>query len=228
MDDDPVAVDDAPGTSAPTSPVTIAAPTATEGPTTTEDPTTTEGPTTTDEPPAHEGDRPARPSRRRIWLRRVGTLLIATLLVGLSGLQIQVSRVRTQTERAETAQQIAESDEQTARIRLESVGDRVRIARASEDDAQAQLDASRAAMTAQGFDEGGLHALQVSTAQQVKDLRAGVKKVTKDIAAQDRLRPAAAACLFDMLRALSRVDAGATGGRASEACRTTASSPGPA
>ena len=191
MDDDPVAVDDAPGLDAPAA-------------------------------------VPGRVSRKRIWLRRLGVLGIAVLLIGLSGLQIQVSRVRAQTEQAETDRTIAELQEDEARIRLESVGDRVRVARSNEDDAQAQLDASRAAMTAQGFEEDALHSLQVSTAKQVKDLRAGVKKVARDIAAQDRLRPAASACLFDMLRALGRVDAGATGGRASEACKTTMSSPGPA
>lgn len=199
MDDDPVAVDDAPGIYAPE-----------------------------DAPAAPAAPGPARVSRRRIWLRRVGVVALALLLVGLSGLQIQVSRVRAQVDRSEIAQQNAEGDEDTARIRLESVGDRVRLARAHEDEAQDRLDASRAAMTAQGFEEDALHSLQVKTAEQVKDLRAGVKKVAKDIAAQNRLQPAAAACLFDMLRALGRVDAGATGGRASEACKTTMSSPGPA
>lgn len=165
---------------------------------------------------------------RRVWLRRAGWTLLAVLLLVLSGLQIQAAKVRAQVDEAETAQRSAELDEQSARNRLASVGDRVRLAEADEAAAQAELDRARADMTAKGFEEPALPGIQVAKAKEVKDLRAGKKKVAADIAEQNRLQPAAAACLFDMLRALSRVDAGSTGGRASEACRTVAASPGPA
>lgn len=169
-----------------------------------------------------------RPSRRRFWLRRVGVALVVLLLLGLGGLQVQVARVRAQTEQAEGRQRNAELDEESARIRLESVGDRVRLARSQEDDAQEELDRARTDMTAKGFEEATLADVQATTAEKVIGLRAGVKKVGRDIAEQDRLQPAASACLFDMLRALGRVDTGARGGQASEACKTVAASPGPA
>jgi len=168
------------------------------------------------------------PERKRRWVRRVGVALLVLLLAGLSGLQIQAARVRAQAEEAETRRQTAEQDEETARIKLESVGDRVRLARSQEDAAQQELDRARTDMTAKGFEEASLASVQKATAEKVTGLRAGVKKVARDIAEQDRLQPAAGACLFDMLRALDRVDTGARSGRSSEACKTVAASPGPA
>ena len=171
-------------------------------------------------------DGPGAHGRRR-WPRRVGVAILALLLLGLSGLQIQAARVQAQTEEAEVLQRAAELDEDAARIRLESVGDRVRDARAQEGAAQAELGRARTDMAAEGLEESALSSVQASTADEVRGLRAGVKKVANDIAEQNRLQPAAAACLFDMLRALGRVDTGARGGQASEACKTVASSPGP-
>ncbi|MGN6694662.1 MAG: hypothetical protein ACTHN0_10845 [Aquihabitans sp.] len=173
------------------------------------------------------GDGPS-PKRPRFWLRRLGVVALVLLLVALSGLQVQAARVQDQTEAAETRRRIAELDEEAARIRLESVGDRVRLARSREDAAQQELDRARTDMAAKGFDEASLARVQKATAEKVIGLRAGVKKVGRDIAEQDRLQPAAAACLFDMLRALDRVDTGARGGQSSEACKTVAASPGPA
>lgn len=195
-----------------------------------------------DAPPAGEEDpplelvdddapvaaHPPAPKRTRVWVRRTGVALLALLLIALSGLQIQAARVRTQVEDAEARRQTAELDEETARIKLESVGDRVRTARSQEDAARQELARARSDMTARGFEEASLASVQKTTAEQVTGLRAGVKKVGRDIAEQDRLQPAAAACLFDMLRALSRVDAGVRSGASSEACKTVAASPGPA
>ena len=174
-----------------------------------------------------EGDvePPAKPRR---WLRRTGIAALVLLLLSLGGLQFQVAQVQDQTEQAERAQRQAELDEDAARARLASVGDRVRIAEADQEAATAELARARADMTAQGFEESALSQVQAATADKVTDLRAGVKKVGKDIAEQNRLRPAAAACLFDMLRALGRVDNGARGGQASEACKTVAAASGPA
>jgi hypothetical protein len=168
------------------------------------------------------------PQRPRSWPRRLGVVLLVLLLAGLSGLQVQATRVRDQTEAAEARRQIAELDEEAARIRQESVGDRVRLARSRGDDAQAELDRARADMEAKGFEEDVLASVQQATAEKVTRLRTGVKKVGRDIAEQDRLQPAAAACLFDMLRSLDRADAGARSGQPSEACQTVAASPGPA
>lgn len=174
------------------------------------------------------GDATVGPKRPRFWLRRLGVVLLIVLLVGLSGLQVQASRVQGQTEAAETRRQVAELDEEAARIRQESVGDRVRLARSRGDAAQQELDRARADMEAKGFEEDALASVQKATAEKVTGLRAGVKKVGRDIAEQDRLQPAAAACLFDMLRSLDRAEAGNRSGQPSEACQTAAASPGPA
>lgn len=152
------------------------------------------------------------------WLRRLGVALAVLLAAVPVGLQVQAARVRDQVDRAEAAQRIAELDEESAQIRLDSVGDRVLIARGDEDAAAARLAQARADMTAKGFEEPALHDIQVKKAGQVKELRAQVKKVAADIAEQNRLRPAADACLFDMLRALGDHSQGG----ASEACKTVA------
>lgn len=180
-----------------------------------------------DEPTDPGAEEPAVPPRRR-WLRRVGFAAVVLLVLALAGLQVQAARMRTQVDAAEAAQRGANLEAYAARIRLETVGDRVVVAQDEEAQAQAELDRARTDMEAQGLEESALSSVQASTAKEVTSLRAGVKKVGRDIAEQARIQPAASACLFDMLRALGRVDTGARSGQSSEACRSVASAQGPA
>jgi hypothetical protein len=163
------------------------------------------------------------PKPRFRWLRRIGVGLVLLLVTGLIGLQVQAARVTDQTERSEAAQRVAELDQESAQIRLDSVDARVRVAEEDEAAAAAVLARSRADMTRKGFEEPALAGIQVEKAGQVKDLRSQVKAVAADIAEQNRLAPAADACVFDRLRALN--DLGHN--NLSEACKTVAGhSPG--
>lgn len=164
---------------------------------------------------------PAPARRPRRWLRRLGIGFVVVVALVPVGLQVQAARVRDQVNRAETTQRIAELDEESAQIRLDSVDARVRVAEDDEAEAQARLDGSRKAMTDKGFEESALPSIQVEKATEVKDLRAQVKAVAAAIAEQNRLQPAAAACVFDRLRDLAAPHSGATA-----ACKTVARRPG--
>jgi type II secretory pathway component PulK len=177
-----------------------------------------------------DGDDPtptsASPRRGRRWLRRLGLLLVLVLVAAAIASQVQVAEVRNQVHRSEDAQRTAEGAEQRARSRLASVDARLRTASEGEAEAQRTLDRSRAEVQAQGLEEARLGGVQVETARRVKELRAAVRSVQGQIEEQGRVRPAAAACLFDLLRALGQVDDAHTGPR-SEACTAVAGSPGP-
>jgi mannitol-specific phosphotransferase system IIBC component len=163
------------------------------------------------------------PKPRLVWLRRIGVAMVVLLVAGLIALQVQASRVTDQTEQAEAAQRNAELDQEAAQIRLDSVDARVRVAEEDEAAAAAELEHSRADMTRKGFEEEALAGIQVEKAAQVKDLRSQVKAVAADIAEQNRLAPAADACVFDRLRALNDLGHNTL----SEACKTVAGhSPG--
>ncbi|WP_421120572.1 hypothetical protein ACE2AJ_04460 [Aquihabitans daechungensis] len=170
------------------------------------------------------------PTRRtgRTWLRRVAVGIVVVLAAVALGFQVQVAKVQEQIDLAETDQRLAEIDEETAGYRLASVDARVRTAQQAEDEAQGTLDRSRAGMEAQGLQEASLGDVRVQMAQDVKDLRSAVERVGAQIAEQGRLQPAAGACLFDLLRALGRVDDAHDSGARSEACTTVAATPGPA
>jgi hypothetical protein len=147
----------------------------------------------------------------------VGVGLVVLLAAALVGLQVQAAHVRDQAAQAEVLQRAAELDEEAAQIRLDSVDDRVRVARRDEAAAQGRLAQARQDMADKGFEEPALHDIQVAKAAQVKDLRSQVKAVAAAIAEQKRLRPAAEACVFDMLQKLG------DGSRATtEACATVA------
>jgi hypothetical protein len=180
-------------------------------------------------PDATAGDAGAAlPSRRsgRRWLRRMGLGLVLVLAAVALGFQLQVAEVRDQVDHAEAVQRRAERDERAAASRLTSVG--ARLSRAAEDEAAAQatLDRSRAGVQAAGLEEERLGEVRVETARRVKELRSAVRSVQAQIEEQGRLQPAAAACLFDLLRALGQVDDANTGPR-SEACSSVTSSRGP-
>lgn len=169
------------------------------------------------------GAAAAPPVRRgRRWLGRLGLLLVVLIAAVAVGFQVQTAHVREEVRQAETDQRLAELEEDTARVRLESVGDRVIVAQDNKADAQAVLDGSRQAMAAQGLEEATLHDAQVKKAGEVKDLRTQGKTVRAAIADQKRLQPAAGDCVFDLLRGLSDRSAKNT-----PACATVASLAGP-
>ena len=159
---------------------------------------------------------PARTGRR--WPRRLAIGLALVLAAVAIGFQVQVAEVQDQVDRAETAQLQAELDQETARLRLESVGDRVEVAQTEETDAQGVLARSRDAMAAQGLQEELLGDVQVQTAHDVRVVRSQNRAVEKEIAAQQRLQPVAGACLFDLLRGLSRTGSSPDSGTRSDAC----------
>jgi hypothetical protein len=177
--------------------------------------------------PADGDPRPAPDRGGHRALRRVGLALVAALVLGAIGLQVQVHRVDQQAADAEARRRSAQLDATQARERLDSVDARVRSAEAAELRARGTLARSRTAVADQGLEEGALDDVRVATAGKVKELRRGVRSVQRQIEELARLQPAGGACLFDLLRALGQVGGGNRSGPRSEACSTVAATRGP-
>ena len=156
------------------------------------------------------------------WLRRIGVVLVLATAALPVGLQLQLRDVRDEVVRAEAADVDALGDVREAAHRVRSVDERVVAAEGEEDAAQAELDRARAVLAAVGLRESTMEDVQVETGSLRDAYRTQYDGETAAIADQERVEPAAEACLLDRVRALARVAVGHQPGAPSAECTTVA------